>query len=198
MTVFVTAFDQHAIRAFDVHAADYLLKPVSRPRLLESVRRVVELASGRSTAEADDRLDRVLSEVGRVPSRGITIPIRVEGGTRLVRAEDISWIEADGDVVLVHAADATYRVRERLADLEQRLRDAQFVRVHRSAIVNVTTVRSIQPIAKGDYHLVLADGTRLRSSRQYRSAVQATHEIAPLRSLRRRAMSNTAQPNGWH
>ena len=173
--VFVTAFDQHAIQAFDVHAADYLLKPVSRARLQEAVRRVVERARGAAASESHARIDKILEGVRDAPS-SLTIPVRDDTGTRLIRADDIRWIEADADHATLHGDGVTYSVRETLADLEERLRASRFVRVHRSAIVNAAAVRSIEPIAKGDYFLVLVDGTRIRSSRHYRAAVQALLE----------------------
>jgi two-component system, LytTR family, response regulator len=170
IVVFVTAFDQHAIRAFEVHAADYLLKPVSRARLAEAVRRVQERAQA---AAHDKRIDSLLAGVDETPTKVATIPIKDDDGTHLVSVDDITWVEADGDHVRLHASQTTHTARETLAEMEDRLRVFRFVRVHRSAIVNVAAVKRIDPIAKGDYHLTLRDGTTVRSSRHYREAVQA-------------------------
>lgn len=175
IVVFITAFDQHAIQAFDVHAADYLLKPVSRERLMESLRRITTRASTVRGAEATKRLESLLDHVSQPqsPRTALTIPVPSEAGTQLVPADDIMWIEADGDYARLHAGGISHMIRETLTDLEERLRHASFIRVHRSAIVNVTAIRSIQPISKGDYYLMLKDGTRVRSSRHYRRAVQS-------------------------
>lgn len=171
IVVFITAFDQHAIRAFDVHAADYLLKPVSRERLMESLRRITERASTVRGTEAAKRLESLLDHVSDT-RRSVTIPVPGKVGVQLVPADEILWIEADADYARLHASGMCHMIRETLTDLEERLRQAHFVRVHRSAIVNVSAIRSIEPISKGDYYVVLRDGTRVRSSRHYRRAVQ--------------------------
>lgn len=173
MVVFVTAFDRHAIQAFDVHAADYLLKPVSRARLMESLQRVTERATMLRGAEATKRLESLLEHVSERPRTAVTIAVPGEAGTQLVLADEIMWIEGDGDYARLHTSGISHMIRETLTELEERLRYANFIRVHRSAIVNVTAVRSIQPISKGDYYLVLKDGMRVRSSRHYRRTVQA-------------------------
>jgi two-component system, LytTR family, response regulator len=170
--VFVTAHDKHAIRAFEVHAADYLLKPVSPARLQQAVQRAVERV--RSSARSDhEAVDQVLAAAPATPAQGARIPVREASGITFLKVSEITWIEADGDHVHVHAGAVRHTVRDTMRALESTLAPFRFLRVHRSAIVNPEAVRSVHPIAKGDYHLVLHDGTRVRSGRRYREAVQA-------------------------
>jgi two-component system, LytTR family, response regulator len=178
VVVFVTAHDEHAIRAFEVHAADYLLKPVTAARLREAVRRAVErVRSAAARTEGARAIDEVLSHslarAPETPANGARIPVRRADGVGLVSVAEIDWVEADGDHLRLHAGRAVHTLRETMAELEARLRGFRFVRVHRSAIVNVDAVRAVEPIAKGDYFLVLRDGTRVRSGRRYRGDVQA-------------------------
>jgi two-component system LytT family response regulator len=173
VVIFVTAFDEHAIRAFEVHAADYLLKPVTASRLHEAVRRAVDRVRNAPPAENDRTIDDLLARVMDMPSACTHIPVRGVDGTMLVSIVDITWVEADGDHLRLHAGAAVHTLRETMADVEARLRPFRFVRVHRSSIVNVAAVTAVEPIAKGDYYLVLRDGTRVRSGRHYRSEVQS-------------------------
>jgi two-component system LytT family response regulator len=173
VVVFVTAHDEHAVRAFEVQAADYLLKPVSAARLHEAVRRAVERV--RSTpAEARVRaMKHLLEQFPETPASAARIPVRGPEGTTLVPAAEILWVEADRDHVRLHARGAVHMVRDTMAELEARLVPFQFVRVHRSAMVNTAVVTAVEPIAKGDYFLVLRDGTRVRTGRRYREKVQS-------------------------
>ena len=164
--VFVTAHDEHAVRAFEVRALDYLLKPVDRGRLRSAVDRVLE--SGRPGREAlralEDRpaattaLDRFL--------------VRERGRLRLVAVDDVDWIGAAGNYVELHVGDRTHLVRGTLNELESRLPGRRFARVHRSTIVNLDRVRELQPWSHGDLLLVLDCGTELRLSRRYRDRIR--------------------------
>ena len=167
--IFVTAHDQYAVRAFEVHAFDYLLKPVDQDRLREamgwalatrrgpqgsSTRRVLALLeelNARDRARGRDRL------VVRTPERAI-----------FLRTETIDWIEAAGKFVHLHVGRTTHALRESMAELEQELDSARFLRISRSAIVNLERIQEVQPWFQGDYVLILADGTRLTSTRGYR------------------------------
>jgi two-component system LytT family response regulator len=171
--VFVTAYDQHAIRAFEMHAVDYLLKPVTAARLHEAVRRAVARVRGTQRAESAGAMERLLARVDQPAPDQTRIPLKQEGGTGFVRTADITWVEADGDNLRIHAGRVIHTVRETMAGLAARLPEKGFVRVHRSIIVNVARLREVQSIPKGDYLLLLDDGTRLRSGRTYREAVQA-------------------------
>jgi two-component system, LytTR family, response regulator len=171
LVVFVTAFDEHAIRAFDVQAADYILKPVVETRFREAVQRAVRRLREQPRAEIARELARLLETVGK-PEQSPRLPIRRDGRVLFVNTADITRIESDGDFVRVHAGADSHTVRETMAEMEARLPSPPFVRVHRSAIVNAGRIREIQPWFKGDYVVILTDGSKIRTGRTYREAVQ--------------------------
>jgi len=170
--VFVTAHDEHAIRAFEVQAVDYLLKPVTAARFHEAVRRAVVKVRSAPRAEHARTIEQLLARVGESADES-RIPIRREGHIAFVPVADIDWVEADGDYLRLHAGREVHTLRETMNEIESRLPEKRFVRVHRSIIVNVARVRAVESIPKGDYLLVLQDGTKLRSGRTYRETVQA-------------------------
>jgi two-component system LytT family response regulator len=170
--VFITAHDEHAIRAFEVQAVDYLLKPVIEARFREAVRRVVGRVRESPRKELAQEIAELLERVSPNAVRSSRIPIKHDGRVNFVRTEDVDWVEADGDVVRLHVGRATHVLRETMAQVEAKLPTDRFVRIHRSLIVNAERVREVQPWFKGDYVLILQDGTKLRSGRTYRAAVQ--------------------------
>ena len=174
--VFVTAYDRYALKAFDVHAVDYLLKPVQAAQLTRALHRVrrllaqAELAERGSAAMAtllDDR-ERIGPGEGRPAGRWA-----VRQGERylLLRADEVDWIEAAANYVRFHARGTSYLMRGTLAGLERELDAARFARIHRSTIVNVDRIREIKPEWHGDFDVVLTDGRMLRMSRTYRRAL---------------------------
>ncbi len=167
LIVFVTAYDEHALKAFDVHAFDYLLKPLNRERLAEAITRVrADLARG-----APDR-DRVLDLVqGTRLSRAVRFTVRDRDRYVLVRASDIDWVEAAANYVRLNTRGRGFMLRMTLAEMERRLDPAEFIRIHRSTIVNTSRIKEIRPDAHGDYDIVLADGRTLKMSRSYRERV---------------------------
>jgi two-component system LytT family response regulator len=190
--IFVTASDAHAVHAFEVHAADYLLKPVDQDRLLEAVRRAkwrsrVAESSGGGPAAVDEqdtraRLAALIAEVTAAVAttkssvasvKNARLAVKGDGRVVLVRVGDIDWVEAMDNYVRLHVGRDTHTMRETLSNLEDRLRPPTFLRIHRSTIVNVEQVREIQPWFAGDYVLVLLDGTKLTTGRRYRAAVQS-------------------------
>jgi two-component system LytT family response regulator len=169
LVVFVTAYDAHAIHAFDVAAVDYLLKPVAEDRFRIAVRRAVDRIRVGAPSNISAQLDALLE---RVPAaKPARIPIRADGGVTFVNLPDIDWIDARDDRIRLHIGKTTQVIRETMSQIESRL-PAEFVRIHRSVIVNVERVREVQPWAKGDYVLILHDGTKLTSGRTYRERVQ--------------------------
>ncbi|MFI2811864.1 MULTISPECIES: LytTR family DNA-binding domain-containing protein [Microbulbifer] len=190
--VFVTAYDQYAVEAFEVNAVDYVLKPIEEERLRTAMERVrnkiasADIATQREqlleavadlTSESPEVLEQKLAagdlqgEWGgsRYPEK---IAIKDAGRITLVPAADIDWIDAAGDYMCVHANGETHVMRITMKELEQQLDPAKFQRIHRSTIVNLGRVREICAHINGEYHLVLNNGERLKMSRSYKNKVQ--------------------------
>jgi two-component system LytT family response regulator len=166
--VFVTAFDQYAVQAFEVHALDYLLKPIDDERLAMALRRAREaLTSGRKEAFGS-RFAATLAGLSRGSDR-LAIPT----GDRVVvvRVADIDWVEASGNYVAIHIGKKAWLLRETISAMDQRLAAHGFVRIHRSTLVSVERVSELRPLANGEFALLLHDGTELKLSRSYRHAL---------------------------
>ena len=176
LVVFITAFDEHALKAFEVHALDYLLKPVDRARFSAMIRRAKGQIRGDRDRLLADRLDAALADLGARPREPHRLAVKKAGRIYLVRAEDIDWLEADGNHVRIHIGKDAHLIRDTLARVEDRLPAGSFMRIHRSTIVNVSRIREIQPWFQGDYVLLLTDGTRLTSGRSYRERVRSLFE----------------------
>jgi two-component system, LytTR family, response regulator len=176
--VFVTAYDEHALRAFDVHAVDYVLKPIDRHRFrtaVERARRRLAHAPGQQLEERELSLDRriaaALGELGRpVHDYAKRLAIKGDGRVILVDVDEVDRLEAAGNYVEVHSGSRHHLVRETMASLEARLDPARFVRVSRSSIVNADRVRELQPMFNGDFVVLLRDGMKVAGSRRYRAA----------------------------
>lgn len=165
LLVFVTAYDEHAIRAFELGAADYLLKPYDKERLAKALERLrLRLNTGEATAPAV-RLARRHSG----PSERLLVP---QGeGLQLVEAASIHWLQADDNYVHVHTAHSRHMLRRTLADLLDQLGEQHFVRIHKSAAVNLAEIASLAPLFKGDHELTLRSGKVLRLSRRFKDPV---------------------------
>jgi two-component system LytT family response regulator len=178
--VFVTAYSQHALRAFEVHAVDYLLKPVTDERFADALARAKAQASSRRRGgAADPGIGLLLRERSRETRR---IIVRDRHRTRIIDVAAIDWIEAADYYAMIHAGGESHLLRETMNQLAERLDGEQFVRVHRSAIVNLDRVSEILPLERGDRMLVLADGTRVRLSRARREDFE---RLLGARSVRR-------------
>lgn len=188
-TVFVTAFDQHALRAFDVAAVDYLLKPFDDARFVAAWHRLVERRALRTIRDESQRLALMLTTL-QPASAGGTAPapsparwvdrlvIKKDQRTYMLALSTVAWAESSGNYVMLHAGRETHELRETLTALEARLDPARFVRVHRRIIVAVDAIRELQPWFGGDQVLILRDGTKLRVSRSYREHVaQRLHGV---------------------
>ena len=189
--VFVTAFDQYALRAFEVHALDYLLKPFEADRFHNAlVRARAHLSPTRDAAyPGEDRLRRLLSEVLGGGSGGggrdaesaprATSPffervaVKTDGATRILQIADVDWFETDGNYVRVHVGKATYLIRSTANRLQEELDPRRFARIHRRFLVNVDRVVGLEPWFGGDAIVVLRDGSKLRLSRNYREGFLA-------------------------
>jgi two-component system LytT family response regulator len=167
-TVFVTAHDEYAVRAFEVHAIDYLLKPFDDERLFTALARAKQRLA-RPDPIAGEQLLALLADRARQQRHVERFLVRERGKVVAVRALDIDWIEAADYYATLHVGGATHLVRQTMADLEASLDGARFVRVHRKAIVNIDRVREIHPLFRGDCTLVLADGTQVKLSRTRRA-----------------------------
>ena len=182
MTVFVTAYDQHAVRAFEANALDYLLKPFSDERYEATIARVRTRLDERSLQEFGRRLTRMisngLSPDGQASERKKLdrLVIKSGGVTRFIRVTEIDWIEAAGVYVNLHlnaqAGGKEVLYRAALAELAERLDPARFIRVHRSTIVNIESILQLEPISHGEFDVVLKGGARTRISRTYRSQLE--------------------------
>ena len=169
--VFVTAHDQHAVRAFEVQAVDYLLKPFDDERFAQALERARQrLRQGKAQALAE-QLAATFGRAPDAPPRTLTL----KDGARAVflREDEIDWIEAQDYYVEIHAGSAAHLHRETLQDLEARLDPERFVRIHRSAIVRIDRIRRLQALPSGDAAVILRDGTELRVSRSRREAIRA-------------------------
>jgi two-component system LytT family response regulator len=176
--VFVTAFDKFALRAFEVHALDYLLKPVNEERFDAAVVRVREAMSHATDSAMVQRVRQVAADLQVVPAPLMAaavdrLPIKTnDGRIMVIRVLDIDWIEADGDYISVHTKGKSWLIRETIAAMELRLALSGFVRIHRSTLVNTERVKELRPRDKGEYTVVLNDGTELKLTRNYRASVE--------------------------
>lgn len=168
--IFVTAYDQYAVRAFEVHALDYLLKPFDDKRFAGALARAKERVGAQRRGEVDNRIAELLKDRDLSRTRFL-IPVRDK--TIVVDAAQIDWIEASDYYVTLHAGAAAHLLRQTMDEIEKQLDRRQFFRVHRSAIVNVDRVREIHPLFRGDCALVLADGRRIKLSRSRRKEFEA-------------------------
>lgn len=172
--IFVTAYDEHAVRAFDVHAIDYVLKPVDRKRLDLAIDRARQrLASQRNEQQA--RIASAWRDLGRggVAAYARRIAIKSDGIITLVDVREVIHVSAAGNYVEVHTAAKTYLHRETITSIEARLDPARFIRVSRSSIVSVDRIQQVRPTLNGDAVLVLRDGTEISASRRYRERLDA-------------------------
>jgi two-component system, LytTR family, response regulator len=170
--VFVTAFDQHAVRAFDAQALDYVLKPVDPERFRRALQRARDRLAQpddgfvRRVSEALKRLDR-----GEPPPYPTRLAIRSEGRVRLLEMAEVDRIVAAGNYVEIHAGPKLHLLRETMASLEARLDPQRFIRVSRAAIVSIAQIREVQPLFNGDFVVLLRNGAQVNGSRRYRAAL---------------------------
>jgi two-component system, LytTR family, response regulator len=191
--IFVTAFDEHALSAFEVHAIDYLLKPVERERFVAAVERARALVQNTTAAQRHERLLALLQEEPRTgdgeardPLAETSSPVvagdpaafprrflvKGDGQMYFVAVDDIDWIEAYGNYVRLHVGKGVHLIRETLGNIERKLDPTRFARVHRSSIVNLDRVSRMDLWGAGDYVVLLKDGTKLKLSRWYRSRIE--------------------------
>jgi two-component system, LytTR family, response regulator len=170
--IFVTAYDRYALRAFEYHALDYLLKPFDRERFRKALERA-RAHLGRSPSR--DEAQQLLGAVEEFRSEGKILErlvIKSAGRVFFLRVEEIDWIEAAGNYVRLHVGKETHLLRDTMSSLETRLDPRKFLRIHRSTMVNIERIQELQPLFHGDYVVILRDGTQLNMSRGYRQRLQ--------------------------
>ncbi len=175
VVVFVTAYDQHALRAFDLHAVDYLLKPFDDARFHKALARAkTRVRQGQLGALAGPLVDLLSGMRRPSPGRWLErLVIRSDGRALIVPVADVDWIEARGDYLRVHAGTTWHLLRGTMKELEGQLDPGEFVRIHRSTIVRLTRIKELQPHFRGDYVVVLRDGTHLKLARGCREQLEA-------------------------
>jgi len=171
--VFVTAHDEHAIQAFEINAIDYLLKPVSRERFTRALARAKSRLGSRPADETSRKIVSLLESLAAPPRYLKRLAVRSAGKTIFVEMKDVDWIEAAENYAQLHVGRSAHLVHVAMNTLEKSLDPEIFLRVHRSAIVNIARIRELQPASHGEYMLTLTNGVRLQSSRTYNEKLKA-------------------------
>jgi len=181
--IFVTAYDEYALKAFEHHALDYLLKPVNEERFRETLKYALTEVTHRSLEVYSNKLKSVVNEylkvldkepeveqVDYVSSKNVLsrLMIKTKDQISIISVDEIDWIESAGDYVYIHSDRKKYLIRETLTSLEQKMDAQKFVRIHRSSIVNIDKIKSMRQNEHGDFDVYLNDGTKLKLSRTYR------------------------------
>ena len=172
LVIFVTAYDQHALRAFQVRALDYLLKPFDRERFNEALERARRQVEREETGDLGRRLLALVKELRRYQPRAERLVVKSGGRLFFLRADEIDWVEAAGNYVRLHVGTTSHLLRETMNAIEGRLDPEKFFRIHRSRIVNMERIQELQPWLNGEYAVLLRTGTRLTLSRGYREKLQ--------------------------
>jgi two-component system LytT family response regulator len=173
LIIFTSAHGDYALRAFEVHAFDYLLKPVDGRRFLDTVQRAKKQLRQERSEDSDRRLAELMESLSKPKASPDRIAVRNNGRVVLVKLEDIDWIEASDNYVCLHCGRETHMVRETMSELESRLNPAHFLRVHRSAIVSLDRIKELQPWFRGDYRVILRDGTELTLTKSHREKLES-------------------------
>ena len=170
--IFVTAYDEYALRAFEVHALDYLLKPFGKERFQQTLRHAREAVEGRRAGDLGRRLLAMVHDVKPEPPRVERLVVKSGGRVFFLRTDEIDWIEAAGNYVRLHLGHESHLFRETMNRMETRLDGSRFARIHRSRIVNTERIKELQPWFNGDHVIILRDGTRLTLSRLYKDKLE--------------------------
>lgn len=169
--IFVTAYDEYAVKAFEVGAVDYLLKPVAPDRFDQALERAGERLRRGADPEFAARLTRALEQLAPARPPVERFLVRERGRSSFVAVAEIDWIEAAGNYLKLHARSGTHLIRATMKEIEARLDPARFVRIHRTTIVSLDRVRYLEPWSHGDQVVVLQSGERLTLSRRFRDAL---------------------------
>lgn len=166
--IFVTAYDQYAIQAFDVHALDYLLKPFNRERFERAVTRARQQIEKSQPENIDERLASLLSDLKIGKKYLERLVVKSVGRVFFLRTDEIDWIEAAGNYAKLHVKRESHLIRETMNGLESKLNPDKFLRIHRSTLVNIDCIKELHPLFSGDYTVLLKNGVELTLSRNYR------------------------------
>lgn len=167
--IFVTAYDQYAIRAFDIHALDYLLKPFNRERFASALNRVREQLKKNDFDDRGEMFASLLSDLKTKKEYAQRLVLKSEGRVYFLKTDEIDWIEAAGNYIKLHVGKEKHLLRETMNSMETKLDPNKFSRIHRSVIVNADRIKELHPLFNGDYALLLKDNTELTLSRNYRN-----------------------------
>ncbi len=171
VVVFVTAYDKFALKAFEVHAVDYLLKPFDKERFQTALRRALEHLRRQQPTEIRQQLSALLQELRPAPQAD-RIAVKGEGRVVFVKISDIDWVEAADNYVSLHVGKESHLMRETMTNIEAKLPREKFIRISRSAMVNVDRIKELQPLFHGEYSVILRDGTKVTLSRSHRDKLQ--------------------------
>jgi two-component system, LytTR family, response regulator len=166
--IFVTAYDQYALQAFDVHALDYLLKPFNRERIKRAVARAREHLDHKRMGNIDERLNALIADIRGERKYLDRLVVKAVGRVFFLKTDEIDWIEAAGNYVKLHVGREAHMIRETMNGIESKLDPAKFLRIHRSTVVNIDRIKELHPMFSGDYAVILRNGTELALSRNYR------------------------------
>jgi two-component system LytT family response regulator len=166
--IFITAYDQYAVKAFEVYALDYLLKPFDQERFDKALSRAKDHILNQKNDSLNERILKALEEIKSKPVHLERLVIKQHGHVFFVKTEEIDWLEAEGNYVRLHSGKESYLLRDTITALENQLDPKKFVRVHRSAIVNIDRIQELQPWFHGEYRIILKEGIELTLSRSYR------------------------------
>lgn len=167
--IFVTAYDAHALRAFEVHAVDYLLKPLETERFRVALNRAREQMKWRAGQTLPKNFAELLSRLHMERKHLERVLVKTGGRLWVVKTQEIEWIEAEADYACLHVQGKKHLLRETLSALESQLDPQKFLRIHRSTIVNLDRIQALESLSHGEVVLILKDGTRLTASRNYRA-----------------------------
>ena len=170
--IFVTAYDRYALRAFDVHALDYVLKPVDQERLLLAIDRARTRIATHRRHTSDSRMVALLEDLASQRRYLTRVPVRSDRSVRVIDLADVDWISAADNYVTLHVGGREHLLRDTMLRLERQLDPTRFVRIHRSTIVQVDRIAELLPAFHGDYTVVLKDGVRLTLTRSYRPKIE--------------------------
>lgn len=174
--IFVTAFDQYALEAFNVHALDYLTKPFDRERLQLALQKARNQIDSNRQGQMDERLISLLSDLKEEKQYPDRLVLKTSGRIYFVKTDDIDWIEAAGNYIKIHVGKKSHMLRETMSSIENRLDPDKFLRIHRSRLVNIDRIKELNPLFSGDYLVTLSDNTELNLSRKYHSRLQKLFE----------------------